>query len=100
MGDCWGCFCIADADREWTWAHAWIEGDTAIVNSLQVARPAVVRYPWPKYRCGANLFNKAGLPTPTFRTDTWPLTSQGTLAIEQDCQWILGQAASRKPIEK
>jgi len=79
-----GGFCIAGADREWTWADARIDGDTVIVNSSQVAQPAAVRYAWSKYRCGANLFNKAGLPTPTFCTDTWPLTSRGKLVIEKD----------------
>jgi len=32
----------------------------------------------------ANLVNQAGLPPPTFRTDTWPLTGEGTLVIEKD----------------
>ena len=67
-----------------------------IVNSSQVAQPAAIRYAWSKYRCGANLFNKAGLPTPTFRTDSWPLTSQGTLVIEKDRQWFCEEEGPRK----
>ena len=55
-----------------------------IVSSSQVAQPAAVRCAWSKHQCVANHFNKASLPTPTFGTDIWPLTSKGTLAIEKD----------------
>jgi len=65
-------FVIAGADRKFFFADARIDGDTVIVSSPQVPEPVSVRYGWadlPK----VNLFNRAGLPASTFRTDNWPL---------------------------
>jgi sialate O-acetylesterase len=63
-------FVIAGEDRTFVFADARIEGDNVVVSSAQVAKPVAVRYAWadlPK----ANLFNQAGLPASSFRTDTW-----------------------------
>lgn len=65
-------FVIAGADRKFVFADAKIDGDTVIVYNPLVAKPMAVRYGWadlPK----VNLFNQAGLPASTFRTDDWEL---------------------------
>ena len=66
-------FEIAGADKVWSEAQAKIDGDTVIVSSPQVAAPVAVRYGGGNGRFDAecNLYNKAGLPAPPFRTDDW-----------------------------
>ncbi len=65
-------FVIAGADKKFVFADAKIDGDTVTVSSPLVPEPVAVRYGWadlPK----VNLFNQAGMPASTFRTDDWPL---------------------------
>ncbi|HXE53907.1 MAG TPA: sialate O-acetylesterase [Tepidisphaeraceae bacterium] len=62
-------FAIAGADKKFVWADAKIEGNTVVVSSPQVEHPTAVRYAWANNPANANLFNKAGLPAPPFRTD-------------------------------
>jgi len=62
-------FEIAGSDGVYHWADAKIDGDTVIVSSPNVAKPAAVRYGWSRNHPWANLFNQAGLPALTFRTD-------------------------------
>ncbi|MBA4018466.1 MAG: hypothetical protein C0483_14965 [Pirellula sp.] len=64
-------FIIAGDDKKFYWADAVIEGDSVVVSSPKVAKPASVRYGWSGRRPWANLFNQAGLPAITFRTDAW-----------------------------
>ncbi|HWL74853.1 MAG TPA: hypothetical protein VNQ74_13370, partial [Burkholderiaceae bacterium] len=64
-------FAIAGEDRRFVWADARIDGDTVIVSSPMVPKPAAVRYGWADNPI-ANLYNKAGLPASPFRTDDWP----------------------------
>jgi sialate O-acetylesterase len=64
-------FMVAGADKQFHWADAVIEGDSVIVSSPAVAKPASVRYAWSGNSPWANLFNKDGLPAQTFRTDDW-----------------------------
>jgi sialate O-acetylesterase len=64
-------FGIAAADERFVWASAIIEGDTVIVSSDKIERPAAVRYDWAQNPFG-NLYNKNGLPASPFRTDDWP----------------------------
>ncbi len=63
-------FTIAGKDRKFFPAKARIVGDTIVVSSPEVAEPVAVRFGW-----GAadepNLFNSAGLPASSFRTDDW-----------------------------
>ena len=63
-------FLIAGKDRAFVAGKAEIDGDTIVVSSLDIAEPVAVRYGW-----GAadepNLFNGAGLPASSFRTDDW-----------------------------
>ncbi len=64
-------FAIAGEDRRFVWADARIDGDTVIVSSPTVQKPAAVRYGWADNPI-VNLYNKAGLPASPFRTDDWP----------------------------
>ncbi len=64
-------FQIAGEDKQWKAAEAKIVGETVVVSSAEVAKPAAVRYAWkdwPEY----SLANGAGLPASPFRTDDWP----------------------------
>jgi sialate O-acetylesterase len=70
-------FSIAGQDRKWYWADATIDGDSVVVRSDKVPAPEAVRYAWTDTPTGANLYNKAGLPSPSFRTDDWPMLSTG-----------------------
>jgi sialate O-acetylesterase len=64
-------FTVAGEDKEFHPATAAIEGDTVVVTSDQVSKPAAVRYGWQNFPV-CNLANKAGLPASPFRTDDWP----------------------------
>ena len=64
-------FSIAGADRKFVWADARIEGAEVVVRSDRVPIPAAVRYAWANNPV-CNLYNAAGLPASTFRTDDWP----------------------------
>ena len=68
-------FTIAGADRVFHEAQATIQGSTIVVRSDAVREPVAVRFAW-----GAadqpNLWNAAGLPSSSFRTDDWPAVSR------------------------
>jgi sialate O-acetylesterase len=64
-------FAVAGEDKKFVWADAVIDGDSVVVSSSEVAKPAAVRYAFGNNRTWANLFNKDGLPAVTFRTDSW-----------------------------
>ncbi len=64
-------FAIAGEDKAFRWADAVIHGDTVLVSSKDVPKPAAVRYGWARNHPWANLFSKDGLPALTFRTDNW-----------------------------
>jgi sialate O-acetylesterase len=64
-------FAIAGEDKKFVWADAVIDGDSVVVSSASVPKPAAVRYAWAGSFPWANLFNKDGLPAQTFRTDDW-----------------------------
>ncbi len=64
-------FAIAGSDQKFVWADAEIDGDSVVVSSPQIEKPAAVRYAWARNHPWANLFNKRGLPALTFRTDDW-----------------------------
>lgn len=63
-------FLIAGEDRQFYKARARVEGDTIIVSSPRVPKPAAVRYAW-EADAQPNVFNGAGLPASSFRTDDW-----------------------------
>ena len=64
-------FTMAGADKVFHPATAEIDGGTIVVRCAEVSAPVAVRYAW-----GAadepNLKNAEGLPSPSFRTDSWP----------------------------
>lgn len=63
-------FEIAGSDKKFVKAKAIIDGDTALVSSDEVKKPAAVRYGW-REDAEPNLSNKEGLPASPFRTDDW-----------------------------
>ncbi|HTL09790.1 MAG TPA: sialate O-acetylesterase, partial [Chitinophagaceae bacterium] len=69
-------FTIASADQHFVPAMATIEGNTILVWSDAIASPEAVRFAW-KQVPFPNLFNKQGLPASPFRTDNWPLATEG-----------------------
>lgn len=64
-------FAVAGEDGRFHWADATIEGDTVVVSSPEVKRPAAVRYGWAD-NPDCNLYNRSGLPASPFRTDDFP----------------------------
>jgi sialate O-acetylesterase len=66
-------FTIAGADQKFVAAKAEIQGDTVVVSADQVSSPVAVRYGFVNVPDG-NLWNQAGLPASTFRTDPESLT--------------------------
>jgi sialate O-acetylesterase len=62
-------FVIAGADLKFVPAQAEIDGDTVVVSSPAVAAPVAVRYAWMNFPEDCNLYNAAGLPAASFRTD-------------------------------
>jgi sialate O-acetylesterase len=67
-------FAIAGKDRNFVWADAVIKGDTVVVSSPKVPKPAAVRYAWAMNPSQRNLlYNKEGIAASPFRTDDWPL---------------------------
>ena len=69
-------FIIAGDDQKFVPATAVIEGDEVIVWSNEIKKPVAVRFAW-KNVPHPNLYNKAGLPASPFRTDNWPVATQG-----------------------
>jgi sialate O-acetylesterase len=72
-------FIIAGEDRQFKWADAVFDGDTIVVSSPQVPKPAAVRYAWSNGPSTANksqvmnVYGRNGLPLAPFRTDAWKL---------------------------
>jgi sialate O-acetylesterase len=64
-------FALAGEDKKFAWAEAQIDGNKIILTSAKVLKPVAVRYAW-NNNPRINLYNKAGLPAPQFRTDDWP----------------------------
>lgn len=63
-------FLIAGADKQFYEADAKIDGEDVLVSSPKVPSPVAVRYAWSATPV-ASLFNGAGLPASSFRTDDW-----------------------------
>ena len=64
-------FYIADRFRKFHPASAVICENTVLVSSPEVPLPVAVRYAWADNPEEANLYNSAGLPASSFRTDVW-----------------------------
>jgi sialate O-acetylesterase len=63
-------FIIAGKDHKFFDAQVEVKNDKLIVYSNKVKNPVAVRYAW-NNSDEATLFNKSGLPAPTFKTDNW-----------------------------
>jgi sialate O-acetylesterase len=63
-------FTVAGSDRRFYPAAAVIKGKTLEVTCDSVPQPVAVRYGWDNFIVGT-LFNNAGLPASSFRTDDW-----------------------------
>lgn len=63
-------FLIAGKDKVFKPANVKIKGDMLIVSNDEIAEPVAVRYCWGNIK-EATLFNRAGLPASSFRTDDW-----------------------------
>lgn len=63
-------FVVAGEDRQFHPAKAKISNNNLEVKSEKVKNPVAVRYCWENYAVGT-LFNTAGLPASSFRTDDW-----------------------------
>jgi len=63
-------FQIAGSDRLFKDAVVKVRGKTLVVSNVDIKQPVAVRYAF-ENTPEATLFNKAGLPTPSFRTDDW-----------------------------
>jgi sialate O-acetylesterase len=62
-------FTVSEDGNTFVWADAKIDGDTVVLTSSGIEHPKAVRYDWADNPATGNLFNKAGLPAPPFRTD-------------------------------
>jgi sialate O-acetylesterase len=63
-------FQIAGADRVFKDAVVKVRGKTLLVSHPEIRNPVAVRYAFSNTP-QATLFNGAGLPAPSFRTDSW-----------------------------
>ena len=63
-------FLIAGENKIFKKASVEIDGDKLILSNPEIKNPAAVRYAWSNTSEGT-LFNKAGLPASSFRTDIW-----------------------------
>lgn len=78
-------FEIAGADKKFYWAQAFIKNNSIVVYSNDVKKPLAVRYAWSDNPGQVDLYNSNGLPAIPFRTDDWPLKTNGKLFSEN--QW-------------
>jgi len=69
-------FTIAGEDKAFVPAEATVEGDSLLVRSSAVAKPAAVRFGWHEEAL-PNLVNGAGLPASPFRTDDFAMSTEG-----------------------
>jgi sialate O-acetylesterase len=63
-------FLVAGTDSVFRKGQVRVDGMTLVVSHPEIRRPIAVRYAWSNEDEGT-LFNKAGLPAPSFRTDSW-----------------------------
>lgn len=73
-------FAICGEDGRFHWADARLDGNTVVVSSPQVRRPVAVRYAWADNPI-CHLYSRDGLPVAPFRTDDFPLSTEGVRHI-------------------
>jgi len=71
-------FTIAGADHVFFPATLKVQGNTLVVSSSKVKHPQAVRYAFSNASV-ATLFNGAGLPAPSFRTDSWDIITENVV---------------------
>lgn len=72
-------FAVAGSDKKWRWARAQVVSGKAVVLTWPKGpKPVAIRYGWAS-NPGSNLVNTDGFPATPFRTDDWPLISEGNL---------------------
>jgi sialate O-acetylesterase len=71
-------FTIAGPDHVFYPATVKVSGDKLVVSSAKVKKPAAVRYAFTN-TSQATLFNGAGLPAPSFRTDNWDIITESVV---------------------
>lgn len=64
-------FQLAGEDKKFVNAKADIHGDTVVLTAPGLADPKFVRYAYSSDPKGPLLYNKAGLPASSFKTDPW-----------------------------
>ena len=69
-------FEVCGEDHEFVPATAEIDGDTVVVRSDDIEEPVSVRYAWADDAV-PNLTNKEGLPASPFRSDNYPMVTDG-----------------------
>jgi sialate O-acetylesterase len=92
-------FALAGPDRSFVDAGASIEGATVLVSSPKVADPVAVRFAFTN-TSESKLFNHAGLPASSFRTDDWPVltaTVSITAMYDSSRNGVLFGAVSKAP---
>jgi len=70
-------FAIAGADQHFVPAQARLKGMQVLLHHPDVPQPVAVRYGWVDNPEQANLVDAQGLPAQPFRTDAWPLLTEG-----------------------
>jgi sialate O-acetylesterase len=79
-------FEVAGENQQFSPAKAKVEGSEVVLSSPHVPKPVAARYAWANDpQC--NLFNKAGLPAPPFRTDDWTVSTQDMVRKEALKLW-------------
>jgi hypothetical protein len=69
-------FTIAGGNYRFVNAQAKLDGNSVLVWSNDVSIPVAVRYAWAQNPL-LSLYNQAGLPVSSFRTDHWPVDMKG-----------------------
>ena len=62
-------FALRGKEGRWFPAEARIDGETVLLSSDAAPKPVAARYNWKSLPLG-NLYDRAGLPAPPFRTDS------------------------------
>jgi sialate O-acetylesterase len=89
QGDKLSGFAIAGEDRKFAWADARIDGDTVLVWSDRVARPAAVRYGWAD-NPECTLYNREGLPASPFHSAVQTATAFNPhLLVRLHASWMI-----------
>lgn len=70
-------FELAGADKVFHYAKAQVIGNTVQVYCDAVPQPVALRYAWADDPNDVNLYTAEGFPIAPFRTDNWPMKTEG-----------------------